>query len=146
MATDFTSALVSRNYSAAIKFLDAEIKQTLSDNSSRVLQLLCNRAYCYEQLQLHRRAAKVGLPVAMSVVWQAPALSCKYLSLPQDYEEAIKSSVASGQPSVHALVQQGLLLHKLKKGDVRADSATSMQAEYAEGGLLIQLCASAVSQ
>jgi len=61
MATAFASALVSRNYSAAIKHLDAEIKQVLAHDGSTVHQLLCNRAYCYEQLQLHRRAFKVGL-------------------------------------------------------------------------------------
>ncbi len=61
MATAFASALVSRNYSAAIKHLDAEIKQVVAQDGSMVHQLLCNRAYCYEQLQLHRRASKVGL-------------------------------------------------------------------------------------
>ena len=64
MATDFASALVSRNYSAAIKHLDAEIKHALAHNGSTVHQLLCNRAYCYEQLQLHRRASKVDLYTA----------------------------------------------------------------------------------
>lgn len=125
MGIEFTSALVSRNYSAAIKCLDTEIKQALDKEGSTVHKLLCNRAYCYEQLQLHRRAAKVVLAFALSV----PCASCKHgLWKPrrfcaQDYEEAINRSVAGGHPSVHALVQQGLLLHRLKKGKVRAQSS-----------------------
>ncbi|DBA80252.1 hypothetical protein WJX79_002480 [Trebouxia sp. C0005] len=119
MTTDFASALVSRNYSAAIKHLDAEIKHALAHTDSTVHQLLCNRAYCYEQLQLHRRAFK-------------------------DYEEAIKESEASGHPSPHALVQQGLLLHRLKKGNYQAEAqklwqqALTASTPYTNAGLVLQ--------
>ena len=69
MATGFASALVSRNFSAAIKCLDAEIKQAFNADGSTVHQLLCNRAYCYEQLQLQRRASKVLLKPVTRSTW-----------------------------------------------------------------------------
>ena len=45
----------------------------------------------------------------------------------QDYDEAIKRSSANGSPSPQALVQQGILLHRLRKGNV---STAELPVQY----------------
>ena len=61
MTAEYTKALAAGNFSAAIKSLDSQLKQAQVDGAESSLpQLYCNRAFCYEQLQLHRRALKVG--------------------------------------------------------------------------------------
>ena len=46
------------NYSAAINQISDSLPAP-EDAAARVLAL-CNRAYCYQQLGLHRKAIKVG--------------------------------------------------------------------------------------
>ena len=63
------------NFSAAIK----QISDTLpapEDAPGRLLAL-CNRAYCYQQLGLHRNAIKVG-----QRAWEADADSSKAVMPP----------------------------------------------------------------
>ena len=50
------------NYSDAVKLLDQVLQQARRDDSARVTQLLCNRAYCYHQLGLLRKAVKACRP------------------------------------------------------------------------------------
>ena len=54
----------------------------------------------------------------------------------QEYEEAVKISTAHDAPFVLAFVRQGLLLHKLRKGNVspsgllRVSTATKVKATF----------------
>ena len=60
MSTGYVHALAAGNFSAAIKSLDAQLRQAQAENTLNDLpQLHCSKAFCYEQLQLHRRALKV---------------------------------------------------------------------------------------
>lgn len=50
------------NYSNAVKLIDLVLQQARRDSSACVTQLLCNRAYCYHQLGLLRKAVKACRP------------------------------------------------------------------------------------
>ncbi len=58
------------NYSAAIKQISDSLPAP-EDAAARVLAL-CNRAYCYQQLSLHRKAIKVGQHVLDCEMHRAP--------------------------------------------------------------------------
>ena len=117
MSSAYASALVTRNFAAAIKCLDVEITQVSNSDTSAVCQLICNRAYCYEELQLNRRALKVRPTCAKCRCCLSVSIST-HMHVLQEYEEAVKISTAHNAPFVLAFVRQGLLLYKLKKGNV----------------------------
>lgn len=50
------------NYSTAVKLIDPVLQQARRDGSACVSLLLCNRAYCYHQLGLLRKAMKARRP------------------------------------------------------------------------------------
>ena len=53
------AAVRSGNYTAAVKLIDLALKDARAASSANLGQLLCNRAYCYHQLGLLRKAIKV---------------------------------------------------------------------------------------
>ena len=52
------AAVRSGNYTAAVKLIDLGLKDARGAGSAKLVQLLCNRAYCYHQLGLLRNSAK----------------------------------------------------------------------------------------
>lgn len=117
MSNDYVQALAAGNFSAAIKSLDVQLKQAQAKNAASSLpQLHCNKAFCYEQLQLHRRALKVRpLCHCRQRFCELRKLQTPFM---QEYDEAINTSSNTDPECTRALVQRGLLLHKLKNGAV----------------------------
>jgi hypothetical protein len=53
---NIAQALASGSYSSAVKLLDEKVKAVTDGNQhGQLSQLLSNRAYCYEQLNLKRK-------------------------------------------------------------------------------------------
>ncbi len=53
------AAVRSGNYTAAVKLIDPALQEARRGSGAGMVQLLCNRAYCYHQLGLLRKAIKV---------------------------------------------------------------------------------------
>ena len=103
------------NYSVAIKNISDSLL-VIEDAQARLLAL-CNRAYCYQQLGLHRKALKVGVHALYMAHAGQPAWSRNRLTSGtdmQDYDEALSSDVSC----VLALVRKGKALWALKRTEV----------------------------
>lgn len=131
-------AVRSGNYTAAVKLIDLALRDARAAGSASLGQMLCNRAYCYHQLGLLRKAIKVqcSLPVQTNGVIQCSLDSFAWLlttlqslsqswssgqrcpqlvpSWEQDYDEALSLEPTCCQ----ALVRKGKVLLALKKEQV----------------------------
>ena len=112
------------NYSAAIKQISDSLPAP--ENAAAQLLALCNRAYCYQQLGLHRKAIKVGQHVldagAQSTMAAGRGQACDELlvcSAMQDYDQALSLDGSS----VVALLRKGKALWALNKPKVALDAA-----------------------
>lgn len=122
---DLAKAIASHDFIAAAKVFDKELRTESSSGESRS-QLLCNRAYCYQQAGLLRKALKVNL--LRSTLYKAEDVLgvnqhqqqrfWHLLDPPccnQDFEEACQLQVGC----IRALVGRGEVLHLLKRLPVR---------------------------
>ena len=107
------------NYSAAINQISDSLPAP-QDAQARLLAL-CNRAYCYQQLGLHRKAIKVAHDCPEAHVWSIVRLSlCKARGRlikcigVQDYDEALSLD----ELHVQALLRKGKALWALNKTEV----------------------------
>ncbi|KAK9834212.1 hypothetical protein WJX84_007873, partial [Apatococcus fuscideae] len=96
---DLAKAIASHDFIAAAKVFDKELRTESSSGESRS-QLLCNRAYCYQQAGLLRKALK-------------------------DFEEACQLQVGC----IRALVGRGEVLHLLKRLPEAAEVWRSVSAQ-----------------
>lgn len=59
MTVDFVTAAAEQKFTEAGKFLDAAIAACPIQNKAVLAQLLVNRGYCQQKVQLYRKALKV---------------------------------------------------------------------------------------
>ena len=104
------------NYSAAIKQLSGSL--LVSEHAQARLLALCNRAYCYQQLGLHRKALKVGVEDPVHGTRKSSQIgSCTRLTCGtgvQDYNEALTLDPSC----VVAVVRKGKALWALQRKEV----------------------------
>ena len=91
------------------------------------MQLLCNRAFCYEKLQLNRKALKVRclsittlffLTCYCHLTLQHACISRPRCCNAQDYEAALQTE----PNNLQILLRQGRVLHALRRTQVRPRS------------------------
>lgn len=59
MAPDFIAALSEQKFAEAARVVDVAISTCRPDDKEALAQLLVNRGYCQQKIQLYRKALKV---------------------------------------------------------------------------------------
>ena len=97
MTPTLVELVTARNFPAALKILDLDVSASQEDGPV-LSNLLCNRAYCFQQLDLQRKALKVQSE-QLSRLYDQTSLDIK----PDSFRRGCKGAEALERATVFAI-------------------------------------------